>query len=285
MPLGVLTKVDRIEPGTTSKWVSILKNQENALKHGWFAVKQPNPRELEEGIQWEEARANEDGFFTLNEPWASLERGHRKRLGSVALAEHLSVILSVLVSQRLVGPSITKWILLLMRLSSRLPEIQTDITRLLWQVDRKLDDLPIPNYSDPRRDIITLIRDFTKIVSKHIDGDNLVSTSSSNLSLIHRINLAYDRFRLAVHCTAPQFRPWTTSYLSSNSKSHSLEQPSSTPSSSPLQSMINAADLGNPSGVNGPVWYLDEVMDLAKRFSCFQRLSKSAHPLFTFAIV
>lgn len=96
----MLTKVDRIEPGAASKWLSILKNQENSLKNGWFAVKQPNPRELEEGIPWEEARANEDTFFSLNEPWASIDRDHLKRLGSAPLAEHLSVILSDLVSQR-----------------------------------------------------------------------------------------------------------------------------------------------------------------------------------------
>ena len=96
----MLTKADRIEPGAASRWIAILKNQENTLKNGWFAVKQPNPRELEEGISWEVARANEDGFFTLHEPWASLERQYRRRLGSVALAEHLSIILSDLVSKK-----------------------------------------------------------------------------------------------------------------------------------------------------------------------------------------
>ena len=96
----MLTKADRIESGATTRWVSILKNEENSLPNGWFAVKQPNPRELEAGIPWEEARVNEDTFFTLNEPWRSLDRAFRKRMGSVGLAEHLSILLSDLVSKK-----------------------------------------------------------------------------------------------------------------------------------------------------------------------------------------
>lgn len=97
---GVLTKVDRIEPGTSAKWVNILKNKENSLKNGWYCVKQPNARELEAGISWEEARDSEDTFFRLTEPWASIALPHRKRMGSGGLTDHLSTLLSDLVFQK-----------------------------------------------------------------------------------------------------------------------------------------------------------------------------------------
>lgn len=98
----MLTKVDRIEFGAGSKWVRILRGEENPLLHGWYCVKQPDLVQMQEGLSWEEAREAEAEFFTTVSPWADLERFHRARIGSGKLAEHLGVILSDLVSEEYV---------------------------------------------------------------------------------------------------------------------------------------------------------------------------------------
>lgn len=66
------------------------------------------------GKTWEVARKEEKDFFRrqlMKESWGSVEAGYRQRLGSEALAEYLSKILSDLVAQRWVSE------LLLTRLS------------------------------------------------------------------------------------------------------------------------------------------------------------------------
>ena len=224
-------------------------------------MKQPNPRELEEGISWEVARANEDGFFTLHEPWASLERQHRRRLGSVALAEHLSVLLSDLVSQKYVEIRAAHFFgtLIPSVWTSRLPEIKLNVNNLLSSVRNELKGLPVPTHADPRREVVTLIRDFARKVSNHVVGYPPPSFSFAKLSkdgLIHQLNGAYDIFRLSIHQTAPRFRPWMSS-------GH-LSEP--TPTSMTVNQMIELAAHDDAAGGSGMVLYLDEVMDLAKRF-------------------
>lgn len=98
--LGALTKVDHIEHGGKQKWVDLGQGKENALINGWFCVKQPDPRQLRNGISWEDAKAAEKSFFERNAPWMQLETRFRRRLGSPGLAEKLSGILSALVSQK-----------------------------------------------------------------------------------------------------------------------------------------------------------------------------------------
>ncbi|KAG8958380.1 hypothetical protein FRC03_009191 [Tulasnella sp. 419] len=233
--VGVLTKVDRIEPGTSLRWVNILKNRDNQLKNGWFCVKQPSARELEAGISWEDARDNEDAFFRLHEPWASLNSMYRRRMGSIALSEHLSTLLSDLVSQKL-------------------PVIQKEISRLLRATEQDLAAIPAPNIRDPRREVITIIRDFRKIVSKHIQGLSPDSPDSpvGLPGLLHSINQLYDELKHDVHRTAPQFMPW--------------ERRSATEfSDAVLDDMVKEATLDDAEGTTGRIYHVDEVMDMAKR--------------------
>ncbi|KAG8958379.1 hypothetical protein FRC03_009190 [Tulasnella sp. 419] len=236
--VGVLTKVDRIEPGTSSKWVNILKNRDNSLKNGWFCVKQPNARELEAGISWEDARDNEDAFFRLNDPWASLESKYRRRMGSKGLADYLSTLLSDLVSQKL-------------------PIIQREISRLLIHVEQELRDIPAPNIKDPRREVITIIRDFRRIVSKHIQGlaPDSPDSDPSLPGLIHSINGVYDSFRCDIHRTAPQFMPWERTYFLPTSRFYRPE----------LDQMVRDATSDDIEGTIGQNYHIDEVMEMAKR--------------------
>ena len=95
----MLTKVDRIETGNESKWLSMLSNEEERLNHGWFAVKQPSPQELHV-VSREDARASEDRFFANTMPWQYVDSRLRSRLGTPHLTQHLSKLLSDLIQQR-----------------------------------------------------------------------------------------------------------------------------------------------------------------------------------------
>jgi hypothetical protein len=139
----------------------------------------------------------------------------------------------------------------------RLPQIQSDVLRQLQVVSAELDGFPAPNLKDPRREVITLLRDFNKKVSKHIEG--LPPSSSYNprdpatWGLMHSINEAFERFRLRVHRTAPRFHPWDS-------------QPSPKTLASSEESMIATVSQDDAEGpAFGPLFYADQVLELAKR--------------------
>ncbi|KIO22298.1 hypothetical protein M407DRAFT_28173 [Tulasnella calospora MUT 4182] len=234
--VGVLTKPDRIEPGNEQRWLRILRNESNTLENGGFAVKQPDFQQLERGISWEAARIGERDFFSTTQPWSSLEDKHRNRIGSTALAEHLGQMLSDLAS-------------------TKLPAILSSINRLLEDVDQELRNYPAPTYDDPKREIIMLLRNFTKDVAKHIKGlppsctDDPIDPFTAGL--VYSMNKKYDMFRLQVHRTAPQFRPWERVDPIDLSVTRNLLRE------------VKADD--PPSGCTGYEFYIEEVMDLAER--------------------
>ncbi|KAG8984096.1 hypothetical protein FRB90_005571, partial [Tulasnella sp. 427] len=236
--IGVLTKVDRIEFGGASKWVRMLRGEDQPLLHGWYCVKQRDLVQLQEGVTWEEARSFETEFFQTTSPWADLDASQRARLGSQKLADRLGSILSNLVSQEL-------------------PGIRKTVNVELSKVNKRLSELAPPSISDPRKVVITLIRDFTKKLSKHIEGippmvNPADPTDTTATGLLHNLNEAYERFRVKLHKTAPQFRPWsTTSNVDSQTQKRLLDT---------AKQDDDAVGLGKTNSLHA-----DEVMDLAKR--------------------
>lgn len=97
---GVLTKPDRIPSGEEDGWLRYIRNQEEPLEHGWFSVKQPDSRAINEGISWDEARDRERSFFSTVPPWNALDLEFQNRLGTKKLVERLSDVLSDFISQR-----------------------------------------------------------------------------------------------------------------------------------------------------------------------------------------
>ena len=100
--LGVLTKPDRIPAGEEGSWLRYIRNQDEALEHGWFSVKQPDSRAIAAGITWEEAREKEREFFTTSSPWNVLDPEYQNRLGTNKLVDRLSDVLSGCISRRFV---------------------------------------------------------------------------------------------------------------------------------------------------------------------------------------
>jgi hypothetical protein len=122
-------------------------------------------------------------------------------------------------------------------------------------VDRELGDLPEPNFDDPRREILTLLRDFNKKISKHIEGlppsNSYSPRNPASFGLMHSINEAFERFRLSVHQTAPRFRPWSSKAVLPKSQ---------------MKTMTQTASQDDAEGAAfGPIFHVDEIMDLAKR--------------------
>ncbi|KAG8913277.1 hypothetical protein FRC01_004629 [Tulasnella sp. 417] len=236
--IGVLTKVDRIEFGGGSKWLRMLRGEDQPLMHGWYCVKQRDMAQLNDGITWEEARSYEMEFFQTMAPWADLNRVEQQRLGSQKLADRLGHILSDLVSKEL-------------------PGIRKKVNAELDKATQRLKVLAPPQIADPRRVVITLLRDFTKKLSKHIEGLPPVinpsdPTDTTSTGLLHSLNEAYDRFREKVHETAPQFRPWSsTANVDSQTKRRMLDN---------ARLDDDAVGLGTTNSL-----HVDEVMDLAKR--------------------
>ncbi|KAG8948032.1 hypothetical protein FRC04_010074 [Tulasnella sp. 424] len=236
--IGVLTKVDRIEFGGASRWLRMLRGEYQPLLHGWYCVKQRDLVQLQEGVTWEEARSYETEFFQTTSPWADLDFSHRARLGSQKLAEKLGGILSTLVSEEL-------------------PGIRKTVKAELNKVNQRLQELAPPEISDPRRIVITLLRDFTKKLSKHIEGippavNPSDPTDTTVTGLLHSLNEAYERFRVKLHKTAPQFRPWsTTTNVDSQTEKRMLDS---------AKQDDDAVGLGRTNKLHA-----DEVMDLARR--------------------
>ncbi|KAG8948033.1 hypothetical protein FRC04_010075 [Tulasnella sp. 424] len=234
----VLTKVDRIEFGGSSKWLRMLRGEDQPLMHGWYCVKQRDLGQLQEGVTWEEARSYETEFFQTTAPWADLDYSQRSRLGSGKLAERLGTILSNLAQQEL-------------------PGIRKTVNTELTKVNNRLKELTPPKIADPRRVVITLLRDFTKQLSKHIEGiPPMVNpsdpTDTTATGLLHSLNEAYERFRVKLHKTAPQFRPWTTTAnVDSQKQKQMLDS---------AKQDDDAVGLGTTCSLHA-----DEIMDLARR--------------------
>ncbi|KIO22290.1 hypothetical protein M407DRAFT_216692, partial [Tulasnella calospora MUT 4182] len=200
-PLGVLTKVDRIQPGDEDRWLKILRGEELVLRNGWYCVKQRGPKELESGVTWEDAKTQEQTFFTTEAPWCDLGDSLSGRVGSEALSSELGRILSKLVSREL-------------------PTIQTQVITQLSEAKASLAKLAPLNVDQPQTEVIRLLQDFNRTLSKHVDGippaipafdsPNQDSTNAPDDGLMNTLNTSYDRFRHRIRETAPHFKPWSS---------------------------------------------------------------------------
>ncbi|KIO22299.1 hypothetical protein M407DRAFT_216722 [Tulasnella calospora MUT 4182] len=240
--VGVLTKVDRIQPCDEERWLQILRGDELVLRNGWYCVKQRGPKELEAGVTWEEAKVQEQNFFSTETPWCDLEGSLSGRVGSKALSVKLGNILSDLVSKEL-------------------PTIQTQVIQHLSEAKIALAKFAPVNTEQPQTEVIRLLQEFARTLAKHIDGvppslasfDSLEEdpTDTASTGLMNALNNSYDRFRQRIRDTAPQFRPWSSSI---EAKQEELD----------LMADMKLDD--DPLGVPGArVFYLDQVMNMAQK--------------------
>ncbi|CAO1621287.1 unnamed protein product [Sympodiomycopsis kandeliae] len=98
--VGVLTKTDQIAEGDHQSWLDVLNGIKEALQFGYYAVKNPATKELNEGITFEQARAVEKAFFQTA-PWSQQPQSTQGRLGIARLSARLSSLLEHFIQERL----------------------------------------------------------------------------------------------------------------------------------------------------------------------------------------
>ncbi|THH15705.1 hypothetical protein EUX98_g9424 [Antrodiella citrinella] len=230
--IGVLTKPDRIPIGEEDNWIRFIKNDYEALENGWYSVKQPDSRALKAGISWSEAREGERDFFSLTSPWSGLDPIYQRQLGTHNLTERLSDILSELIARRL-------------------PDFQDELQKLLQGTQETLRKLPKPPSSDALAEILHIISEFSRELSKRLEG------TPNEDGLLQSIRPAMEKFKTAVRSTAPLFNPREKSTSRSRTATPSDLTPDfllneEGPSGSSLSHPTHDADI-----------YVDEVMDRA----------------------
>ncbi|KAN0060747.1 hypothetical protein ACQY0O_007405 [Thecaphora frezii] len=105
--IGVLTKPDAVQEGDLHYWQDVLLGNVEALRHGYFVVKNPSTKDLDEGITYEEARHKERMIFQTPD-WLSLPQSARARLSTEKLVQHLSHVLESFIRKRM--PKLTEQI-------------------------------------------------------------------------------------------------------------------------------------------------------------------------------
>ncbi|KAI0343435.1 hypothetical protein BDW22DRAFT_1170105 [Trametopsis cervina] len=231
--IGVLTKPDRIGRGDHDTWISFITNEVKPLDNGWFSVKQPDTQAVQEGITWEEARAQEDIFFLQTSPWAGLDAGLRQQLGTANLTERLSAILSRLIAKRL-------------------PELQDELQALIMRTEEALQQLPNPPPADPVSEILRLVADFVQDFASHVEG------TPDEDGLLQQIRPAQLEFKKAIRATAPNFRSVTSD--SEIMHDSPAQKENAQASSSFLANEENAVTVEHNTR---DAIYIDEVMDKA----------------------
>ncbi|KAG8796640.1 hypothetical protein FRC12_013632 [Ceratobasidium sp. 428] len=182
--IGVLTKPDRIEPDSEAPWISMIRGESNALRHGWFSVKQPSARQIDAGLSWEEARALDRQFFEDTSPWSTIDTAFRHRLGCANLIAHL-------------GETLGKVIL------TRLPHICNEVDRLIDLNSKALATIPARSSLDPLAEVLQLITEFTRDVSRHVRGDS----SSGRAGLVQALIASAKGFQDRLRGITPVFKP------------------------------------------------------------------------------
>jgi hypothetical protein len=84
----------------------------------------------------------------------------------------------------------------------RLPEIHKELQNLLRNTEDSICKLPKPPSSDAFGEVLHLIRNFTRDLSRHLEG------TPEREGLLQTIRPAQLQFQRAIRSTAPKFRPY-----------------------------------------------------------------------------
>ncbi|MCJ1259264.1 hypothetical protein MMC24_007100 [Lignoscripta atroalba] len=88
--IGIMTKLDALQPGDEPAAIKIAQNKAEKLKHGWYCVRNRSTQEVMEGVTTEQRHENERAFFKTS-PWNELDN---KRTGITNLKLNLGKLLS-----------------------------------------------------------------------------------------------------------------------------------------------------------------------------------------------
>ena len=198
---GVSTKPDTLTQGAISarqKWKDVLIGNAYKKKHGYYCVRLPDDHERSQDIPRLDFQRFASEYFETTSPWKEIiERG---RFGIPCLVSNISKLLVELIETMSVELSYVEF-LALNSLLSRLPKLKQDVYRLLLECHQALASLPKPLTIDPSAEIITRITNFCAGLGGAVYGDD-------EKSLAQRNRKRYAEFKMHIHQTAPDFRPF-----------------------------------------------------------------------------
>ncbi|GAA6020454.1 hypothetical protein JCM10207_000005 [Rhodosporidiobolus poonsookiae] len=183
--IGVLTKADTVQHGEHSIWLAMLEGKTHALKHGFFATKQPGPADLERNLSFEEARALEAQFST-QAPWSTANLALKNRFGVANLTKFLSVRLAEYIA-------------------SKLPGLHQHLLSSLSSVLASIEKLPPAPSADPVSKLHVRISSLSHELAAIVRGD------AGYGELIQAKNRNDKHFMAAIRATKPAFVPFETS--------------------------------------------------------------------------
>jgi len=115
-------------------------------------------------------------------------------------------------------------------------------------------ELPAPNLTDPKAEVIRLLRDFDRKLAELIEGTHIDPNDPSTAGLMYTINQIFTQFKLKVFATTPHFLPW--------SAQREIDEELK-------KELMKAATQFDPEGgwtLEDPnIYHLERVMDLAQR--------------------
>jgi hypothetical protein len=132
---------------------------------------------------------------------------------------------------------------------NRLPEIHDELQLLLRKAEDSIRALPKPPSNDPFGEVLHLIGNFTRDLSRHLEG------TTEKDGLIQSIRPAQLRFQRAIRATAPEFRPYERRYAKSRTFS---------PPDFLAEEEVETEDLSpSPSNEDSSI-YINEVFEQAQ---------------------
>ncbi|KAF0343706.1 P-loop containing nucleoside triphosphate hydrolase protein [Gigaspora margarita] len=175
--LGVLTKPDTIEEGTHDKWLKIMRNEAHRLDLGYYAVKNPSQKHLNDGITFEDARQDEINFFEQGS-WKKFLL--RERIGVVKLRLKLSD-------------------LLIQSIIRGLPSVRKEIEIKLSETRQELEKIPEQLSDNPRIEIYRMAKKCSTIIKSK------TMCSNNQVDLWQSINKEFEFFIKELYNSRPIF--------------------------------------------------------------------------------
>ena len=160
--LGVLTKLDLMDPGTDA--ADVLHNKVIPLRQGYIGVVNRGQLDIESDLSIREGLKKEMHFFR-HHPTYGHDRALGGKLGTHNLAKHLNT-------------------LLMHHIRECLPELKTRISCMMNDVQMELDALGGPTQEETRSDLsgelLSLLSKFTSNFSATLEGRGKSSASSAS---------------------------------------------------------------------------------------------------------
>ncbi|KAB8616641.1 hypothetical protein FH972_025976 [Carpinus fangiana] len=150
--IGVMTKCDIVQKGEDSRAMKLLRNEEIDLRHGWFAVRNRSPTEIQQSTTVQTRHERELEFFTMD-PWNKIPEARR---GVRALQKYLQEVLYE-------------------KIETQKPRIIEKAKRLYEEASQELEAMGEARETavDYRRYLSRFARDYERLLDNSLNGSNL----------------------------------------------------------------------------------------------------------------